>query len=376
MASNKRSVSGRTPRSQDGRAGIRRRSKSCTFIALAMTAGLGALLFVHPWSSARAQENPHEELTRECDACHTTASFTEIEFQHGETGYALEGPHGNVPCLACHTVENFSKVDEACESCHADVHRALLGNECSRCHTPFSWTVFDAEEIHMRTNFPMMGRHNLIDCEACHSGLPAGDLALNASRCVDCHRQDYLDAVSPNHVAGAFSTECTDCHFPTRWHPAMMTEHDALYFPIFSGTHRGEWDTCANCHVNPDLYAQFECIVCHEHRQTSMDAVHQGFQGYAYVSAECLRCHPTGEAGEFRQHDPQFFPIFSGPHGNKWESCSTCHFEPSDRALFTCLSCHQHDQPRMDDKHAGQGGYIYESGECLRCHPNGRKEDG
>ncbi|MFQ5652827.1 MAG: hypothetical protein ACE5IY_23085, partial [bacterium] len=153
-------------------------------------------------------------------------------------------------------------------------------------------------------------------------------------------------------------------------------DHDNLFFPIFTGKHASAWDDCFSCHPNPSNRKDFTCLECHEHRRSEMDAIHQGIPGYAYQDSECLLCHPTGEKGEFQDHDALFFPIFSGPHNHKWDSCTTCHENASNRQEFTCLNCHVHDQQKMDDKHLGEvDGYAYESNACYDCHPNGKEDD-
>jgi hypothetical protein len=325
-------------------------------------------------TAAGAQENPHEKLDRPCESCHGMTSFRDVHFDHEETGFRLEGVHDGVECVQCHVLEDFSRVENDCFSCHEDVHRGALGFDCERCHGVSGWTVFDADAIHEETSFPLLGRHALVDCESCHEGLSTGDLALEASRCVDCHRRDYLETASPNHVGAGFSTDCEECHSAVTWQPGYLADHDGLFFPIYSGRHRGEWDDCSNCHTDPGDYAMFECILCHEHERTAMDGAHLGIPGYEYTSAACYACHPRGEAGEFGEHDALFFPIFSGAHRDRWESCTTCHLDPNTRATFSCLGCHQHDQARMDDKHLGEvPGYAYSSGACYECHPNGRK---
>ncbi|MFQ5641808.1 MAG: hypothetical protein ACE5IR_27855, partial [bacterium] len=118
----------------------------------------------------------------------------------------------------------------------------------------------------------------------------------------------------------------------------------------------------------------FTCLDCHEHSQQEMDPKHTGIPGYSYESSQCYFCHPIGEKGEFRDHDNLFFPIFTGAHNpEKWDDCTTCHFNPSNRKLFTCFSCHEHNQAKMDEKHLGKvDGYVYDSIACYECHPDGK----
>ncbi|MFQ5709617.1 MAG: cytochrome c3 family protein, partial [bacterium] len=145
--------------------------------------------------------------------------------------------------------------------------------------------------------------------------------------------------------------------------------------PIFSGAHQGAWSECAICHTDVNDRKVFTCLDCHEHRQSEMDAKHAGIQGYSYQSSECLFCHPDGKKGDFADHDNLYFPIFSGKHNNKWDNdCATCHIDSNDRKVFSCLTCHEHNQTKMDDKHLGEvNGYVYESSACYDCHPDGRE---
>jgi hypothetical protein len=68
-----------------------------------------------------------------------------------------------------------------------------------------------------------------------------------------------------------------------------------MYFPIYSGKHKNEWDQCNECHTNPSNYAVFTCIECHEHNnQNDVDNDHNGVNDYVYESSACLSCHPDG----------------------------------------------------------------------------------
>lgn len=171
------------------------------------------------------------------------------------------------------------------------------------------------------------------------------------------------------------SASCYSCH-PSGSGEGGAQAHDASFFPIFSGTHKGAWTDCNACHVDPSSKAVFSCVDCHEHSQASTDPKHVGIQGYGFDSAQCYSCHPTGEKGEFRDHDNLYFPIFSGKHRGKWDRCQTCHNVPGNNAAFTCLDCHAHSRAKMDDKHQGEvQGYRYESSACYDCHRNGKGEN-
>jgi len=164
------------------------------------------------------------------------------------------------------------------------------------------------------------------------------------------------------------SDACLNCHPDGT--ASQFLVHDAQYFPIYSGTHNAQWTDCSSCHTTGG--AAYSCIDCHAHDQATIDPTHNGMPGYAYASQSCFGCHPTGTAGQYTDHDTQFFPIFSGRHAGTWSSCATCHTSPGNNAAFSCFECHQHSQSLMDSAHQGRSGYSYDSNECLRCHPNGR----
>jgi hypothetical protein len=107
-----------------------------------------------------------------------------------------------------------------------------------------------------------------------------------------------------------------------------------------------------------------DCIACH---QDEYDRQHAA-SGYP---TSCVDCHDnTTWFGATFQHAA--FPIYSGRHGSQWGSCETCHTDRSNFSVFTCFNCHQHSQTRMDQRHSGRNGYIYESNACYSCHPDGR----
>ena len=71
-----------------------------------------------------------------------------------------------------------------------------------------------------------------------------------------------------------------------------MFDHDAPFFPIYSGAHRGRWTSCSSCHTTASSYKAFTCLTCHA--QTEMDGHHRGLSGYRYESQACYTCHPNG----------------------------------------------------------------------------------
>ena len=127
---------------------------------------------------------------------------------------------------------------------------------------------------------------------------------LEASTGKRCHalRADHLDdyqaTFDPNHQAAGYPLDCTVCHTTMRWLGAQDVNHDPLYFPIYSGEHRDEWNQCTDCHINSNDFGAFECINCHEHNQSEMADEHDDVNGYQWASTACLQCHPNGDEGD------------------------------------------------------------------------------
>jgi hypothetical protein len=234
----------------------------------------------------------------DCERCHSTASWEGASFDHSVTGFALTGAHRPLQCAQCHGA-TIGPLASTCVSCHqadydgtTDPSHASAGfaTDCQRCHSTVSWdgATFD----HAATGFALTGAHTTVQCAQCH-GATIGPLP---SACASCHQADFDGTTDPNHAASGFSTDCASCHDTNGWDGATF-DHDASFFPIYSGAHRGKWTSCADCHVNEASYSQFECILCHEHsNRTEVDNDHRGESGYAYDSAACYRCHPRGRS--------------------------------------------------------------------------------
>ena len=233
-----------------------------------------------------------------CESCHTAnaVNWKGALWEHSAL-FPLRGAHARLICADCHQNELSTPLSTECYSCHAadynqtqspDHAAANFSTECQTCHTETSW--IPAEFDHNNTTFPLTGAHVSANCQDCHSD----GYSNIPSDCISCHEQEYNETVNPSHQAAGFPVTCADCHTTSRWEPADF-DHDGLYFPIYSGEHKGEWNTCSDCHINPSDYSGFECITCHEHRQTKMDDEHKDVRDYSYDSASCYSCHPDGK---------------------------------------------------------------------------------
>jgi len=453
-----------------------------------------------------------------CLACHPTGD-ADGAFDHNTTNFPLTGAHLTTDCIACHA-GGYAGTPTQCSACHTtDFNQTTNPNhialnipaDCAMCHT--TAPGWEPASFPIHNNYHALnGAHAVIanDCAACHNG----NYNTTPNTCAGCHTPDYNATTNPNHAAAQFSTDCASCHSETAWAPATF-DHDAQFFPIYSGKHQGEWSACTDCHTNPANYAEYSCTTCHANPQTDND--HNGIGGYTYSSPACLACHPTGDANDafdhnttgfpltgahlstdciqchaggyagtptqcsachttdFNQavnpnhialniptdcamchttapgwapatfpihnnywvlngahtgascaechngnynntpntcvgchladynsannpnhasegfpitcedchttnawdpssfnHDQQYFPIYSGKHDGEWNQCVDCHTTPGNFTAFSCIDCHEHDNPsELANDHQGVNGYQYVSSACLNCHPNG-----
>lgn len=241
--------------------------------------------------------------------------------------------------------------------------------DCADCHDARSFHAVDGEAAHARTSFPLTGAHRQVSCESCHVNDVGGAYTPLETECTSCHAEEYRSAATVDHVANGYPTDCTECHSTLGWGDTPAFEHAAVSGGfVLLGAHDGL--RCARCHVIPGfelLFApagQEDCVACHA---DDYDAEHAAW-GFPTT---CLDCHTQAawEPSTF-DHDG-YFLLSSGPHKEKWSSCSDCHTSPTDVTFFTCFNCHEHAQATMDDKHSEVQGYVWESGACLSCHPGG-----
>lgn len=247
-----------------------------------------------------------QTVGNDCVRCHSTQDWlvNEVPEIHEMNGFPLEGTHALVSCVDCHQSANtlaFHSMGNQCIDCHREDYLASanpnhvangFSTDCAECHNPISQS-WVGESSHFF--FPLVSSHDGLDCAECHT--PGQPFDAASPECVSCHLDDYQATTNPNHQAAGMSTDCTICHDLTPgWRPAEYPDHDNE-FPIYSGTHRGEWFSCTDCHNNPNNFSAFSCIDCHEHNQADMNDEHDDVGDYQYNSQACFNCHPNGREG-------------------------------------------------------------------------------
>lgn len=233
----------------------------------------------------------------DCTGCHSTATWQGATFDHDASQFPLTGSHRAVACSACHGDGVYDGRSTACASCHQADYNATANPPhgaagfaltCEQCHTTTAWPggTFD----HAGTLFPLTGAHIATSCSSCHGdGIYDG----RSTACVSCHQTDYAATTNPNHAAAQFPTTCGSCHTTMTWSGATF-DHDATFFPIYSGSHRQQWTSCSDCHTAPTDFSVFTCTTCHTPSNTNND--HDEVQGYQYQSNACYSCHPRGDS--------------------------------------------------------------------------------
>ena len=332
-----------------------------------------------------ATTNPsHASLgfAQNCESCHQMATWNFALYQQHDAIFGIySGEHSGrwTTCATCHpTAGDFTQF--TCTNCHGqartDAQHAGVGSAytwtsaaCLICHPNASRGAFAQHDA----IFPIFsGAHNgtWTSCTACHAS--ATSSATFTCMSSGCHPQAATDPIHGGITGYAYTaSQCLACH-PTGG-PASFTQHDALYFPIYSGSHNGTWSSCTACHPTAGSPSVFTCMSSGCHAQAATDPIHAGITGYAYTASQCLSCHPTGQQASFTQHDALYFPIYSGSHAGTWTACTACHPTAGSPSVFTCMSSGCHAQAATDPIHTGISGYAYTASQCLSCHPTGQQ---
>lgn len=306
--------------------------------------------------------------------------------------YRLVGAHAVLDCDQCHPAAQaktppkggrFLGLQQACATCHEDVHRGNFGSDCEKCHGQVE--KFPAAPGFEHDVFPLVDAHAEVACDKCHApGTERSTESLAKKpqptrKCAECHED-------PHHQNGATpakaillkdTADCSKCHTSTKFANARVTpaKHAEFGFPLRGGHAKAE---CAKCHGDgkneskhgdplPPLEA---CARCHESpHQKEFVAAAVAIQGPA---DGCASCH-VDEHADFHvatttpaQHAVTGFAL-DVPHAQL--DCAKCH--PKDGESFAarfpgrraedCRACHE-------DVHKGQFDGETRYAQCTACH--------
>lgn len=308
----------------------------------------------------RTQSGYHANKGTSCQRCHSDHRGRDWDlirleannFDHSETGFALEGRHAKLVCEDCHTSKtDWASVSPECTSCHRDVHGAArskrpLLNDCKACHEMGGWrteaiprSVFDHQNP-KHADYALEGEHTEADCEACHFDFRF--LPTEHGRCATCHDDPHR---------ADLGEKCESCHpTPTGWK-----------VPGFD--HRRTPFVLEGQHLNVDCYG------CHKSKNATLPltfgtcaSCHRDVHGGQFKPQRCEDCH-TVQTADFAlrsfDHTTTDFPL-RGKHVEN--TCEDCHGDREGAvyrplAHADCDACHQ-------DTHAGH----FEPTPCLVCH--------
>lgn len=223
---------------------------------------------------ATCHADPHAgAMSGRCETCHDTSGWTRVRpaavegrFDHGSTGFSLEGSHAVAACETCHdarVVAGLEMVDlrfaagsedrpfprpvlEGCGGCHVDPHAGAFDDvagpgACEDCHGQDAWlpAAWDIERHNRQSAFALEGAHLVVPCGACHRD-PRGELVLRpaASSCSSCH------ADAEPHAGQFEDRSCSDCHSVGSYRIPRF-DHEGTRFPL-EGAHADL--PCASCH--------------------------------------------------------------------------------------------------------------------------------
>lgn len=296
-----------------------------------------------------------------CSLCHTTSGWVPATFNHNSI-FPLTGAHATVPCVQCHTNNNYTTLPTSCYGCHqrdwngtTNPNHASAGfpTTCETCHTTTSWL---GATFNHSTFFPLTGAHATVPCAQCHTN---NNYTTLPTTCYGCHQKDWAGTTNPNHASAGFPTTCETCHTTTDW--TSITFNHAVYanYPL-TGVHATL--TCAQCHTN-NSYSNTPtaCYSCHQadfNGTTNPNHVSSGFP------TDCSICHTTsGWSPSSFNHNNTAFPL-TGAHTTV--ACATCHVNNNYTTLPTnCYGCHQKDFTGTTNPNHAAAGFPTT---CDTCH--------
>ena len=285
-----------------------------------------------------------------------------------KAAFKLTGAHTTVACIKCHPNETIDGKQvpklkgiafSSCENCHKDVHQGKFGKDCKSCHITSNFKTINQKSFdHNKTNFPLEGLHQTVECSKCHGNTTSSKPRYK--NCTDCHK-DYHNG---EFTTGAILRDCSECHTVNGFKPSTFTikEHNKINFKL-TGGHLAV--PCQSCHYKVDAWhfrkIGENCIDCHKNVHGT--EITEKFM----QNNNCLTCHSTESWSSIKfDHSLTTFPL-DGKH--KEVSCGDCHYkeEGTGNKVFRFLTTNSKCETCHKDIHFDQ---FSEDGNsnCGRCH--------
>lgn|GEM_PF-581586 len=328
---------------------------------------------------------------KNCEECHSEhkgRNYNPIDwrpvggqkrFDHGLTGYELEGAHRRVNCKECHTNRfksgrvKFLGLDDNCLSCHEDVHRFEKTHkkltDCKICHSFDARTVVKAKGLvrfkHEKVaDFPLHGKHKLTKCSDCHTSTKSFKIKDRPDRCVDCHKDIHKNIYTQK------KRDCKACHSDKKMRFSSKTTWNHNRRTNFKLRGKHKRISCKQCHGGRSQM-QMACAACHKDDSSHIVAGKDRFAG-----RDCSQCHGdiSFKKGINFAHKKQTGFALHGKHAKV--DCTDCHrVKPKDQVKVAtdtfekfksedCTSCHAHGQAHKRKFHDRP--HL-----CEKCHVPG-----
>jgi Cytochrome c7 and related cytochrome c len=335
----------------------------------------------HGYHAAVMDATERYQACVKCHSEHNGVNFPLIRwnppmasFDHGKTGFVLEGKHLGLACAKCHNPQKISPdergairlkdisqsflgLKQTCSPCHEDKHNGRLGNNCVRCHNTMDWKGARGFD-HSKARFVLTGAHTTVSCEKCHTPIPGEApkfVGLRFEQCSSCHVDVHK---------GSFKQTCESCHNTITWKQttfAAKFDHSKTEYPLLGKHLELRCDTCHRAGNFKDRIAHQVCADCHQ------PDPHNGQFAKRQDGGRCESCHTVNGFKEttfsVKEHGLGVFPL-RGKHASV--ECSKCHIPAGKATVFKvqfsqCTSCHK-------DEHRNQFANAPYFNRCERCH--------
>jgi len=236
-----------------------------------------------------------------------------------------------------------------------------LAIPCENCHTAAGWRPIRAvpEFDHNKTNYPLRGMHEKVQCTQCHVKPIFTDVGKN---CQDCHADIHQRKMG---------TDCAQCHTVLGWNNAIQQVKDHQNrFPLF-GAHAAV--QCEDCHKGAAV-GQFQglstaCASCHlRDFQKTTNPNHVS----AKFATTCESCHVSFDSwlGAKFDHSTTGFLLTNG-HANV--PCASCHLNNNynlTTAATDCgnSGCHLTTWQQTNNPVHSSAGAAFAVANCAGCH--------
>ena len=327
----------------------------------------------------------HGLATGSCISCHKehkgreydSAAVNEQEFDHGTTGYRLEGKHGELKCSECHSEKRGSKrvrpkgtryfgAQASCISCHKkDDHHQFPSDwakkDCISCHGLKSWKT-DIKFNHEKdAKYKLEGKHATISCKECHT--PKGKSPIyrwpdrKQKQCLSCHQDIHAGKISEKFRGGG---KCVSCHNQNEWKIPRF-DHERMTSYSVKGAH-----------------LQLKCTDCHKQAPEALRIGKKAFR-WSGLGTSCKSCH--SDVHKSNLSEKQSIKQCDSCHGIvTWKIPSFDHERITRYAIdgghmkLKCTDCHKQTASVMT---AGKKHYKWAGlqSSCRTCHEDVHKNN-